>query len=128
MNRISYFVYRISLRIASYSYVAPSPLGGEGWGEGERKNVGFEANPNASCGRKVSFTNDSETGRFRGKSEAMEEKESQSLRQFSLFEFRPKDSAIIPNFSPLLRDSPNDDPLIHLPDCRCRILLTCPYK
>jgi len=43
--------------------------------------VGLEANPNASCGRKVSFTNASETGRLRRKSEAMEEKEFQPLRQ-----------------------------------------------
>lgn len=31
----------------------------------------------------MSVVNDSETGRLRGKSEAMEEKESQSLRQLS---------------------------------------------
>ncbi len=43
----------------------PSPLRGEGWGEGERNKVGLEANPNASCGRKVSFTNASKSGRLR---------------------------------------------------------------
>ena len=43
--------------------------------------LGLEANPNASSGRKVSLTNVSKGGRLRGKSEAMEEKESQSLRQ-----------------------------------------------
>ncbi len=28
--------------------LSPSTLRGEGWGEGERKNVGFEASPNAA--------------------------------------------------------------------------------
>jgi len=60
------------LLVASCS--SPSLLRGEGWGEGERKNVGHEANPNASSGRKVSFTNVSETGRLRRRSEVTGEK------------------------------------------------------
>jgi len=49
-TRISYFVCRIS----------PEKRQRE-------KNVGLEANPNASCGRKVSLTNASEGGRLRRK-------------------------------------------------------------
>ncbi len=51
-------------------------------------SVGLEANPNASCGRKVSFTNASEGGRLRRTSKTRGEKESQSLRHESYIVFR----------------------------------------
>ncbi len=68
------------------SYFVPSLLRGERWREGERKNVGLEANPNLSCGKGVSGANASEGGRLRGKSEARGEKESQCLRQCNQIE------------------------------------------
>lgn len=42
--------------------------------------MGFEANPNASRGRRVSGANDSEGGRLRRTSETRGEKESHPLR------------------------------------------------
>ena len=50
--------------------------------------VGFEANPNASGGRRVSEANDSEGGRFRRTSETRGEKESHSLRHALYIVFR----------------------------------------
>jgi len=44
-------------------------------------SVGFEANPNASSGRKVSIANGSEGGRLRRRSGTTGEKESLPLRQ-----------------------------------------------
>ena len=64
--RISYIVFRISRQKKQ-----------------REKNVGLEAESSASCGGRMSAVNDRETGRVRGKSEAIEEKESQSLRQLS---------------------------------------------
>ena len=58
MNRISYFVCRISREK-----------------EQREKNVGFEADPNASGGGRMSEANDSEGGRLRRRSGTTGEKE-----------------------------------------------------
>jgi hypothetical protein len=107
--------------------------------------LGLEANPNASCGRKVSSTNASEVAGFGGEAKSGAQRKivqwtvfwpelgrrspSPSV-SFHFSNFVQKTPPVFPiSFLLfLLRDSPNDDLLIHLPDCRCRILLTCPCK